>query len=522
MDDVNEKRKELLAEIFQRKPGLGEALDAARGPCKKYQAKGERGGKGCNRGEKCPYLHVRRGVDLSLATNRLRAPFLHPYPGNTLLLQPPFKEALKTWWGHILGQNTASPIAEVTVVRQGETQVVQLKLNKPLPSSFVQDSAHKSWMPAGGGAPINYSSMETPPNRTWWHGAEIESFDYIVRHSLQAETRGKYKAVYSFANLQDSPVYGGHVLYAFKSFGMVTKLTKGCSTPKTIPEGVIGFFESAKGRQWLHHPNNIQLCGARVEFNTFCTYLTEAFAKTTGAHPYTPQLHRALTDIVDLKVPVYEEDEQAYSYDLEGPHEVNPGRKNTSGELDGDTLMEMYGLGYAMLTRNGDAETLKKKSDFDIVKLWRGKKHSFATGSEGTTAKKRKGGDFDYRTMVKSRDADDADAGFSDAKNGPSSAPSSSGVRAHANASRPEQRPRDQERWPVPTVDEARAITERYERAGGHNRPLPQSTNVVIGSVTRKNKYFAYCRFHRAWMDWPPTSEKPRYAGPCACEAQRR
>ena len=49
----------VLAKIFDEAPQLGDALDNARGPCLKFQGK-HASGRRCNKGVKCPFLHVTR------------------------------------------------------------------------------------------------------------------------------------------------------------------------------------------------------------------------------------------------------------------------------------------------------------------------------------------------------------------------------------------------------------------------------------------------------------------------------
>ena len=73
-------RRRLFADAFERVPALGHALDAARGVCEKFQGT-HPSGRRCNkRGDKCPMLHVKPGQELSLASNRLHAPFVHATP----------------------------------------------------------------------------------------------------------------------------------------------------------------------------------------------------------------------------------------------------------------------------------------------------------------------------------------------------------------------------------------------------------------------------------------------------------
>ena len=263
-----------------------------------------------------------------------------------------------------MGQETKCPVTKVKVVKEGESQVVILTLTKALPSSCALDSVTKSWIQEAGST-LNVSTVAIPKDRTWWHGARLEDFGDIVRDSLQVGTDGKCQGVYSFAGPPPPLVYQGHVFFSFTSSGMVHRLVPDSPCGPVIPEGAIGFFESAKGRQWVHHPKNIKLTGARLEFLSFCDYLAVAFEKVGGVHPYSPQLHQALTDIVGLKAPSYDADDQAYRYDFEGPHETKGGSKRPrSGRIGPpDSLQDTYGAGYGILLKCSnlqDAEALKK------------------------------------------------------------------------------------------------------------------------------------------------------------------
>ena len=192
------KQQHLLAEIFKRKPELLTALDEARGACPTFQGCN----RNCNKGGRCPYLHVPYGQELAKATNRFRAPFLQVTGEDKLLVQPPLKKAVKWWWKHTLGQTTSCPIIAADVLREDNSQVVLLTFSKPLPSAFAQDSVTKSWMPTTGGHVLNSSSTK------------------IVEH---------------------------------------------------------------------------------VEYDTFCTFLSDAFVKIPDEHPYTQSLHRALFKIAEAQ-----------------------------------------------------------------------------------------------------------------------------------------------------------------------------------------------------------------------------
>ena len=270
VDAANLSPQHVLAKVFEEHPELGSALDTIRGPCMRFQNKVPFFGRRC-KNKNCPFLHVDPGQEFVLAKNRLQHPFLQMTGDGKLLLIPPFKEAVKFWWSQTLGETTPCPITSVDVLREGESQLVEMTLNKAPPSAIAQKSVKQCSIRTEDGCIINYSSAKIPDDRTWWHRTDITAFGDILRKSLQTGPAGTWKAVYSFKDLEDCNVYGGGVAFAFRSCGMVTKLTKGCSTPIVIPEGVIGFLDSNNKRQWLHHPNNVQLILARVEYNTFCT-----------------------------------------------------------------------------------------------------------------------------------------------------------------------------------------------------------------------------------------------------------
>ena len=116
-------------------------------------------------------------------------------------------------------QQTECPITGVDVLREGDSQVVLLTLNKPLPSSLAQDSSAKSWIQTADGTQINASSVEIPKDRTWWHATHIQHFGDIVRGSLCAGRQGNFKGVYSFTGWETCAAYGGQVVFAFRSYG---------------------------------------------------------------------------------------------------------------------------------------------------------------------------------------------------------------------------------------------------------------------------------------------------------------
>jgi len=226
--------------------------------------------------------------------------------------------ALQYWWQESMEQKTSCHILTADVVREGESQMVTLTLHKSEPSAFAQDSAGKSWMHTEKGAVIPSSAALIP--NTWWHVTGIENFADILRDSLQAGPAGKLKAVYSFAGPQPSKVHGGQVVFEFCSSGMVTNLGKG-DMSEVIPEGLIGFFDSSKGRQWLHHKNNVQLIKARVEYHTFCNFFSEVFTSLPKERKYSPELHTALANIAALVVPASDK-QYVDDFDFDSPHKM--------------------------------------------------------------------------------------------------------------------------------------------------------------------------------------------------------
>ena len=171
-------RRRLFADALERMPALGNALDAARGVCAKFQGT-HPSGRRCNKhkGDKCPMLHVKPGQELSLASNRLHAPFVHMTRDGKFLLVPPLKQACERFWSVAMGQSTPCPITGVDVLRDEDTQsqYVLFTLSKPPPSSTAQDSAAKSWMKFAGET-VNCSAVALPDDRIWWHGTEVGNF----------------------------------------------------------------------------------------------------------------------------------------------------------------------------------------------------------------------------------------------------------------------------------------------------------------------------------------------------------
>jgi hypothetical protein len=265
------------------------------------------------------------------------------------------------------------------------------------------------------------------------------------------------------------------VLFAFRSYGMVTKLSQKCSVPDIVAEGVIGFFDSNKKRQWVHHPSNLQLTYARVEYDTFCTFLSEAFQNLTDEHHYSPELHRALCGVAGLVVPSLPE-EYDYEYDYDGPHELT---------LDSQP------------------------------KLWGGR---YAMGFEGTGGK-AKASDFPKKAVEFVRGDDEKVSLDKDAHTRPPSLKTSS-----ASSSQVGERKRkcEEEVWPPPSQVDIDTCTQLYTRAGRESFPLPKNTHVVIGyHVKNRNQFLAYCQRCSVWMDWPPATNKPRNEV-CSCEYIRK
>ena len=306
----------VLAQIFQREPGVGDLLDKARGPCLKYQGK-HPSNRRCKRGAKCPFLHVKANQELKHAQNRCRAPFAHLARDNKILLVPPLKKAVQYWWMHTLQQETDCPVTGVDVLREGDSLVVLLTLDKPLPSSLAQDSSGKCWFVTEDGTQINASTAAIPNDRMWWHATQMANFGDILRDSLLPGHQGKFKGVYSFPGWETCPAYAGRASFAFRSEGMIAKLSGNCRVPEYIPEGVIGYFDAGNKRQWVHHKNNLQLKYVRIEYDTFCRYLSSALPVLPGEHPYSAELHNALVNIAGLVVRPFERQDE---YDYDGPN----------------------------------------------------------------------------------------------------------------------------------------------------------------------------------------------------------
>ena len=109
----------------------------------------------------------------------------------------------------MLQQEADCPITDMAVLREGDSQVVLLTLNKPMPSSLAQDCSTKSWMQTADGAQINGSSVAIPKDRTWWHATHIQHLEDILRDFLKTGHQGNFKGVYSFtgSSMRRSPSY---------------------------------------------------------------------------------------------------------------------------------------------------------------------------------------------------------------------------------------------------------------------------------------------------------------------------
>ena len=290
-DDIGGQRMKLpesaMSSTCQKRPAsqFGGALDNDRVPCLRYQGK-HLSRKRCKKGNGCPFLHVNQDQELTLAQNRLHAPFSHLTRDNNILKVPPLMQAVKCWWRHTMQQETDCPITAMDVLREGNSLVVLLTLSKDLPSRLAQDSSAKSSFTTEDGTQINGSTAEIPHDRTWWHGTVMECFGDILRDSLCTGHQGTWKGVYSFTSWEKCVAYGGQVYFGFRSEGMVTRLSGKCSVPEYIPEGVIGYFDSCNKRQWIHHPRNVQLTQARVDYDTLRTFFAEAYEKNPDGYRY--------------------------------------------------------------------------------------------------------------------------------------------------------------------------------------------------------------------------------------------
>ena len=305
------------------------------------------------------------------------------------------------------------------------------------------------------------------------------------------------------------------MLFAFRSYGMVTKLSQKCSVPDIVAEGVIGFFDSNKKRQWVHHPSNLQLTYARVEYDTFCTFLSEAFQNLTDEHHYSPELHRALCGVAGLVVPSLSE-EYDYEYDYDGPHELTlDSQPKMWGSFIAAALERSYGWGFRYLGEASQREFEKRQTGWDMLKLWGGR---YAMGFEGTGGK-AKASDFPKKAVVFLRGDDEKVSLDKDAHTRPPSLKTSS-----ASSSQVGERKRkcEEEVWPPPSQVDIDTCTQLYTRAGRESFPLPKNTHVVIGyHVKNRNQFLAYCQRCSVWMDWPPATNKPRNEV-CSCEYIRK
>ena len=119
----------------------------------------------------------------------------------------------------------------------------------------------------------------------------------------------------------------------------------------------------------------MQLTYARVDYDTFCTFLSEAFEKNPDEQRYSPELHTALVNIAGLVVIPFEEQ---YVYDYDGPYgwTADPPVK-TWGHYDEARLKRAYGIGFEMLPACGKGKDVdqvlkefKEKSSCDMLRIW--------------------------------------------------------------------------------------------------------------------------------------------------------
>jgi len=182
---------------------------------------------------------------------------------------------------------------------------------------------------------------------------------------------------------------------------MAVNLDKDKNVPTDIPEGLIGFFESAKKTQWLFHPASIQIMYARVDFDTFNSFLGETLSTPSlGWHPYTQEYHSVIMGLAGLQVPqLGEDDDDPYAFDYDGPHAFTADPPLTlRGALSDEQELKVYGIGASLLKKkSGDYKAEDSTKDHtwkDVVTLWDyGKQLSF----EGTNTK-RKRAQFDPTT----------------------------------------------------------------------------------------------------------------------------
>jgi hypothetical protein len=219
---------------------------------------------------------------------------------------PSLQEAVKYWWKEALKQQTPCPITGMDVLQKGDSQVVFLTLTKSSPSQHAQDCATKHSITNDDDEELFRSGVEIP--KIWYHASHMQVFAKILIESLQTGPDGAFKGVYSFADEAECEVYGGKLIFSFESQGMVTRLRSNKpktipEEPKTIPEGVIGFFDSSGKRQWVHHPKNLQLKDARVEYGTFLAFLSEELANIPNEHHFSPELHEGVAKVPGLVVP---------------------------------------------------------------------------------------------------------------------------------------------------------------------------------------------------------------------------
>ena len=316
--------------------------------------------------------------------------------------------------------------------------------------------------------------------------------------------------------------------------------------------------------------NSLQLTYARVDYDTFCTFLSEEFEKIPEHGNYSPELHTALVNIAGLVVIPFDEQ---YVYDYDGPFELTADPPmHTWGQYDEAKCKKAYDRGCEMLPKmvgeNGVRdkeipqllEEFENKSAFDMVKLWG--RHQIGFECQGK--KKRKIHDNDKEAEIPlSRESDGSsvkiafvastlDCDKAHARNAPREggclsrrargstessvskirlteapstsaaasstfapvAPSTSAASSSTNTS-----------FPEPSEEEVDRITKHYSRPGREQMPLPQNSNVVLGHfVSSKNYFVAYCKLCRTWFDWPPPvgNTKLNFGRPCEHASYRR
>lgn len=369
--DSSARKAEVLETAITQSPALERAFYEARGICEKFR-QSHPSKRLCKKGADCPFLHCSKEQDYHLATNRLRAPFVHLSRTGELLVIPPFMEALRYWWTKVMKFNASCfPVVGVDVIREGDHQIVLLSLKGPEPSALSQSNDSQSCLDFGQGA-VHYSSKARPD--VWWHSTGIEAFPGVLANGLNKGSRGTYKALYAFADRGLGVAYGRAVLFGFRAKGMAVNLSNTSAIPLDLPEGLIGFFESNKKVQWLFHPAGIQLVYARVDFDTFCSFLGETLSTPNlGWRPYTKEYHIAIFGLAGLQVPqLVEGEDDPYAYDYDGPHDftADPPLK-LRGNLSEEQQGKLYGRGASILKSMGYIEVYGSSvEEHPVMRLW--------------------------------------------------------------------------------------------------------------------------------------------------------